>query len=164
MWNSNKLLYYPISQQYVLQPALQAVSILRLCYVKVMLNQSSLTAAFQRRHLTGWYFFNDISGRKHRATFTSSCYIHFKSKAKQKKMCLQFWNVTQSAVSCLKKKSQKTRLSLNGFYVHVKYATTMNFMMKCFTFVMTFSNDSVQLSHSIIWDAWTACSNLLSLN
>lgn len=83
-------------------------------------------------------------------------------------MCLQSACNSEMSHSLLsvvkkKKKSHETRLSLNRFYVHFKYATTMNFMMKCFTFVMTFSNDS-QLSRSIIWDAWTAFSNLLSLN
>lgn len=30
-----------------------------------------------------------------------------------------------------------------AFYIHIKCATTVNFMMKCLALVMTFSDDSV---------------------
>lgn len=81
---------------------------------------------------------------------------------KTSETCLQFPCSSQMSVS-LAVSSSKNHIKQTGFRGHIKHATNMNFMMKCSTFVMTFSDYSIQLTSSVNGAAGTAFSNVLSL-
>lgn len=80
-----------------------------------------------------------------RPTFTSTRYIHFKSRA-EKCVCNLPPCIPEMSPSLLVSSSRnhiKQDSLKMAFYVGVKCATTVNFMMKCLALVMTFSDDSV---------------------